>query len=123
MTRMSTARCKCLPSDEPRTKKTAKQELVRALYRRPGLAEALREPDEARPGLPDLAALLAWLWPLTAAPQRHLRVDAQWLATHLAPLALAAGDAPAAGVCMHAFTFCGFQAISLILCRNITVFR
>jgi hypothetical protein len=78
------------------------QELVRALYRRPGLAEALREPDEARAaGPPDLAALLTWLWPLTAAPQRHVRADAQWLAAHLAPLALAADDMePGAGACM-----------------------
>ena len=72
---------------------TPSQELVRALYRRPGLAEALRRPDQARPsgGPRDLAALLAWLWPLTAAPERHLRADAQWALAHLADIKLTGG--------------------------------
>ena len=65
------------------------QELVRALYKRPRVVESLLEGDPARAGLPDLAAFLTWLWPLTAAPERHARANAQWLHRRLAALLLA----------------------------------
>lgn len=65
------------------------QELVRALYKRPRVVESLREADPARAGPPDLAAFLTWLWPLTAAPERRARANAQWLHRHLATLLLA----------------------------------
>ncbi|KAK9826371.1 hypothetical protein WJX81_003941, partial [Elliptochloris bilobata] len=73
--------------------------LVRMLHKRPHITAELRRPQgerrRKRAGLPDLAALLDWLWGQTAVPERRARVWVQWLHTRLARLDLAAAQAEA----------------------------
>lgn len=70
------------------------QGLLTMLYKRPAIVADLREPrgerQRGRTGLPDLAALLEWLWAQTAVPERRARVWVQTLHARLAHLDRAA---------------------------------
>jgi hypothetical protein len=67
----------------------------------PGAA-ARRGRARARAGLPDLPALLDWLWRHTAVPERRARVWVQWLHARLARLALEHAAAAAAAAAAQA---------------------
>lgn len=76
------------------------QGLVRTLIKHRRIAADLARPraagERARAGLPDLPALLDWLWRHTAVPERRARVWVQWLHARLARLALEQAAAAAA---------------------------
>ena len=62
------------------------QALVKVPFKRTHLSDSLRSARTDRQGFVDLAAFLAWLWPLTVVPERFCREMCMWLMEKLATL-------------------------------------